>query len=120
METIRIRREGYALREDHASFYNRFHLLLNPEEAAKGEGISHLVQVLSKRLDITDADWQIGHTKIFLRRELSEKLERLAKLRVHAAARTVGRFGKFVAHRRLSALLVTWAFLLECPSTSKN
>lgn len=106
MEAIRIRREGYALREDHQSFYDRFSVLLGSEI---GGGIEQLVNVLSKRLNVTDADWQIGHTKIFLRRELSEKLERLAKLRVHAAARTVGRFGKFVAHRRLSALLVTWA-----------
>ena len=26
MEAIRIRREGYALREGHESFYNRFHI----------------------------------------------------------------------------------------------
>ena len=111
METIRIRREGYALREDHASFYKRFHLLLNPEETATGEGISHLVQVISKRLDITDADWQIGHTKIFLRQELATKLETLAMLRVHVAARTIGRFGRFVAERRASKLLTAWGRL---------
>lgn len=111
METIRIRREGYALREDHESFYNRFHLLLNPEEAAEGEGISHLVKVLSERLSITDADWQIGHTKIFLRRELANKLELLALLRVHAAARTLGRFGRFIAERRASTLLTAWGRL---------
>lgn len=111
METIRIRREGYALREDHESFYNRFHLLLNPEEASEGEGISHLVKVLSERLNITDADWQIGHTKIFLRRELANKLELLALLRVHAAARTLGRFGRFIAERRASKLLTAWGRL---------
>jgi myosin heavy subunit len=71
-------------------------------------GIPQLVKVLSKRLNVSDADWQIGHSKIFLRRELSKKLERLAKLRVHAAARTLGRFGKSVVEHRLSSLLVTW------------
>ena len=111
METIRIRREGYALREDHESFYNRFHLLLNPEEAPEGEGITHLVKILSERLSITDADWQIGHTKIFLRRELANKLELLALLRVHAAARTLGRFGRFIAERRASMLLTAWGRL---------
>lgn len=109
MEAIRIRREGYALREDHQSFYNRFSVLLGPSDMDGEGGIEQLVRVLSQRLSVTDADWQIGHSKIFLRRELSEKLERLAKLRVHMAARTVGRFGKFVMHRRLSGLLVAWA-----------
>lgn len=107
MEAIRIRREGYALREDHQSFYNRFSVLLGSEMGDES-GIEQLVSVLSKRLNVTDADWQIGHSKIFLRRELSDKLERLAKLRVHAAARTVGRFGKFILYRRLSAMLVAW------------
>ena len=107
MEAIRIRREGYALREDHKSFYNRFSVLLGLE--SQGDvGIEELVRVLSKRLRVTDADWQIGHSKIFMRRELSEKLERLAKLRVHAAARSIGRFGTSVINRRLARLLVSW------------
>ena len=108
MEAIRIRREGYGLREDHQSFYNRFSVLLGADDLKGGIGIDSLVKVLSKRLKVTDADWQIGHSKIFLRRELSDKLERLAKLRVHRAARTLGRFGRSVASRRASALLVNW------------
>ncbi|CAB9513362.1 Unconventional myosin [Seminavis robusta] len=108
MEAIRIRREGYALREDHESFYNRFSVLLSQEDMQGGSGIEHLVKVLSKRLSVTDADWQIGHSKIFLRRELSEKLERLATLRVHRAVRTIGRFGKRVATTRVNRLLVPW------------
>lgn len=115
MEAIRIRREGYALREDHESFYNRFSVLLSEKDLEAGSGIEHLVKVLSKRLTVTDADWQIGHSKIFLRRELSDKLERLATLRVHMAVRTIGRFGREVAHRRVNRLLVPWArFRLHC------
>ena len=109
MEAIRIRREGYGLREDHHSFYNRFSVLLNADDLKEDRGIDHLVKCLSNRLNVTDADWQIGHSKIFLRRELSDKLERLAKLRVHRAARTLGRFGRSIALRRLSALLVNWS-----------
>lgn len=108
MEAIRIRREGYSLREDHQSFYNRFSVLLSADDLKEGIGIDQLVKVISKRLSVTDADWQIGHSKIFLRRELSEKLERLAKLRVHRAARTLGRFGRRVAQRRASSLIVNW------------
>ena len=108
MEAIRIRREGYALREPHQSFYARFSVLLEPHDSNAGGGIENLVKVLSKRLNVTDADWQIGHSKIFLRRELSDKLERLAKLRVRAASRCLGRFGKGIVQRRLSSLLVCW------------
>ena len=112
MEAIRIRREGYALREDHQSFYNRFSILLTPGDISEdgGEmGIEQLVKVLSARLGASDADWQIGHSKIFLRMEISDKLEKLAKLRVHAAARTLGRFGRMVAEYRSSTLLTSWA-----------
>jgi myosin heavy subunit len=108
MEAIRIRKEGYALREDHQSFFNRFSVLLGANDVEGHVGIEQLVSVLSKRLNVTDEDWQIGHSKIFLRRELSDKLERLAKLRVHRAARTLGRFGRTAAHRRASLLIVAW------------
>ena len=111
METIRIRREGYSLREEHEAFHRKFHLLLSTEEQKKGEGISHLVKVLSKRLKLTDAEWQIGHTKIFLKRDLSSKLERLSSLRVRAAARVVGKFCRNIAHQRAGRLLTAWARL---------
>jgi myosin heavy subunit len=108
MEAIRIRREGYALREDHLSFFNRFSVLIGAGEVDGGLDIEKLVDVLSARLNVSDADWQIGHSKIFLKRDLSDKLERLAKLRVRRAARTLGRFGRNASHRRASMLLVTW------------
>ncbi len=111
MEAIRIRREGYAHREAHESFYNRFSILLDSKDLEGGEGIAHLVTVLSKRLQVTDADWQIGHSKIFLRQELASKLERLVSIRVLCAARIVGRFGRLIAQRRASKLLTAWGRL---------
>jgi myosin heavy subunit len=110
MEAIRIRREGYSLREEHESFFNRFSVLLNPEDVdGDTAGIVQLVQILSRRLRVDESDWQVGHSKIFLRRELADKLERLAKLRVHTAARTIGRFARRVVYTRLSAFLTAWA-----------
>ena len=109
MEAIRIRREGYALREEHESFFHRFSVLLSSDELKGSEtGIEQLVRVLSNRLHVTDADWQIGHSKIFLRRELSDKLEKLARLRVHAASMTLCRFGRHIIDSGLSRFLVTW------------
>ena len=109
METIRIRREGYAVRETHQNFYNRFYILLHSKDLKRGEDVSHLIKVLSKRLKITDSDWQMGHSKIFLRRDLAAKLDRMALLRVHCAARTVSKFGRFVAERRASKVITCWA-----------
>lgn len=109
MEAIRIRREGYSHREHHESFFNRFSVLLDSKDLTQGEGIAHLVRVLSKRLNVTDADWQIGHSKIFLRQELASKLDKLVSLRVHSAARIIGRFGRFVAQRRASKVLTAWS-----------
>lgn len=108
METIRIRREGYSHREDHRSFHQRYHLLLSAKEAKSGEGIRHLVNVLSKRLSLTDAEWQIGHTKIFLKTELASKLDLMSKLRSQAAARVLTRFGRKIAHSQAGLLLTAW------------
>jgi hypothetical protein len=36
------------------------------EDAQNGKGIKHLVQVLSKRLSLSEAEWQIGYSKTFL------------------------------------------------------
>jgi myosin-7 len=109
MEAIRIRQEGYALREEHESFYDRFSVLLNPEDLqGKEPSIILLVKALSKRLGVSDADWQVGHSKVFLRRKLSDKLERLAKLRVHRAARTLTAFGLRIARKRAGKFIATW------------
>ena len=109
MEAIRIRREGYAFREDHESFFSRFSVLLTDKDLDGGDaGIVPLVKTLSKHLHVTGVDWQIGHSKIFLRRELAEKLDRLAKLRVHVAARTLTHFGRRLVRAQVSCFLVTW------------
>ena len=108
METIRIRREGYSNREDHGSFYRRFHTLLSTKEATSGKGIKHLVNVLSERLSLSETEWQIGHSKIFLRSELANKLEVLVKLRRLAAARAMGKFGRKIARSRAGRLLTAW------------
>ena len=77
---IRIRQEVYSNQEDHRSFYQQFHILLSMGDAQNCKDIEHLVQVLSKRLTLSEAEWQNGHSKIFPRSELARKLEVWAKL----------------------------------------
>jgi myosin heavy subunit len=109
MEAIRIRQDGYALREEHESFFERFSVLLSPTDLEVSDSrIVQLVTALSARLGVSDADWQVGHSKIFLRRQLSDKLERMAKLRIHCAARTLTKFGVRVARRRAAVFIVTY------------
>ncbi len=78
-ETIRVSREDSSNQEDHGSFYQRFHILFSMEDAKNGKGIEHLVQVLPKRLSLSEAEWLISHSNIFLRLELASKFEVLEK-----------------------------------------
>jgi len=108
METIRIRSEGYSLREEHGSFYDKFKLLLSSNEAEDGS-IELLVSCISKRLNVSMSDWQIGHSKVFLRRTLANKLERLSYLKVTTSARTIQNL--FVRMRIINAAnkIVLWS-----------
>jgi hypothetical protein len=66
------------------------------------------VQVLSKRLSLSEAEWQIGHSKIFLRSALASKLEVLAKLQQLASTRVMGKFGHKIARLQTGRLLAAW------------
>ncbi|GMH49894.1 hypothetical protein TrRE_jg10852, partial [Triparma retinervis] len=110
METIRIRSEGYSLRESHDVFFEKFKILGEGtvDMTVDGGGVESLVQSLSKMLKVTDADWQVGHSKVFLRHQLAEKLEALTKLRQSSSARIIQR--GYFAHRvwEAGALIVRW------------
>ena len=84
MEAIRIRQQGYAMRESHTTFV-KLYSKLSPESKT----IVELVQNLSKKLRINAQDCQIGHTKVFMRKAMSDKLQRLLKLRGKVAARII-------------------------------
>ena len=103
IETVRIRQQGYAMRQvvhavssvcarmyinylkpqEKESFFRRFKML-EPEAADAAE----LVERLSRSLQLGDKQWQVGTTKVFMKKGLSEKLQGLVKTRVRAAIRT--------------------------------
>ncbi|GMH49336.1 hypothetical protein TrVE_jg1382, partial [Triparma verrucosa] len=111
METIRIRSEGYSLREEHETFFERFKILGEDtiNMTAHSGGVEKLVESLSKILKVTDADWQVGHSKVFLRHQLADKLETLTRLRQIGAVRSIQK--AYFAHRvwLAGALMVNWA-----------
>ena len=87
METIRIRKQGYALREYHQEFFNRF----SPLEPSC-RNLQSLVTKLSANLSASAESWQVGTTKIFLRSDMQEKLERLLALRYSSCVRIIQKF----------------------------
>lgn len=77
METIRIRRAGYPIRHDFASFITRYRLLdssIGP--AGNGNDKSDAVMLASHALGSPEeSDWQVGHSKIFLKDRHDQLLE---------------------------------------------
>ncbi len=86
LETIRIRQQGYSLRETHESFFQRYGVLV-----PSASNLTDLVESLSTYLSVGKHDWQIGHTKVFIRSGLAENLEALLNIRVLCAARVIQR-----------------------------
>eukprot|EP01084_Bolivina_argentea_P264322 447697_1 len=89
LETIRIRQQGYSLRETHESFFQRYGMLV-----PSASNLTDLVESLNTYLCVGKHDWQIGHTKVFIQSELAENLEALLNIRVLCAARVVQRVWK--------------------------
>ena len=58
--------------------------MLEPHAATAAELVEHL----SDSLHLGDEQWQVGISKVFMKKGLSEKLQGLVKARVCAAIRT--------------------------------
>jgi myosin heavy subunit len=104
MEAIRIRQQGYAVREKHATFFKMYSMLV-----PGCNSINILVEELSKRLSVDKKEWQVGQSKIFMRRTLSDKLHRLLLVRARLSARVI-QSGWTKYRRRKAALKVQTAW----------
>lgn len=100
METIRIRQQGYAFRQPHKEFFKRY-LPLEPSCRT----LQQLVDILSTRLNVHDESWQVGTTKLFIKRVMSEKLDRLLMVRYTASSRRIQRAWKTL-RRNLAATAI--------------
>jgi len=78
METIRIRRAGYPIRHTFAQFLRRYRML-DPSVPAAGAGDdkASCIKLATNVLKLGDpsTDWQMGHTKIFLKDAHDQFLE---------------------------------------------
>lgn len=96
METIRIRQEGYAFRQLHDQFYKRYSII-----SPKCTTLKHLVNTLSKDLAVSSESWQVGTTKIFLKNEMYDKLERLLWLKCSISSRVIQQNWRFYRSNKL-------------------
>ncbi|EGD80527.1 myosin-VIIa [Salpingoeca rosetta] len=77
METIRIRRAGYPIRHSFAEFIARYRLLDSSIPPAGSSADKENALKLATRVlgEAGAADWQAGHTKVFLKDAHDQKLE---------------------------------------------
>lgn len=69
MESIRIRKQGFSLRENHESFFQHYRCLHKQATDCRS-----LVSSLALELGVDSSQWQMGNTKVFLREDLSSLL----------------------------------------------
>jgi len=119
LESIRIRRAGYAVRRPFKDFFNRFRLLA-PHLAASGADPDYrsLCQRLASSVEdrlkqqgavVEEKSWQIGQTRLFMKEDMERHYERLlvenAKSHVITLQKRVRGFlrrRRFCAVRRLA------------------
>lgn len=62
----RIRRAGYPIRHAFQAFVDRYHMLVRGLSASMRNNSKEASRLIAKNA-ISDKDWQVGHTKIFLK-----------------------------------------------------
>eukprot|EP00930_Biecheleria_cincta_P069554 TRINITY_DN57282_c0_g1_i1.p1 TRINITY_DN57282_c0_g1~~TRINITY_DN57282_c0_g1_i1.p1 ORF type:complete len:1652 (+),score=454.86 TRINITY_DN57282_c0_g1_i1:128-5083(+) len=115
LESIRIRRAGYAVRRPFKEFFNRFRILA-PHVAASGPDpdyrslcqrlLTHVEERLRREGTVLDdKPSQIGHTRVFMKEEFERHMERLI---VESAKRQVAMIQRcwrgFMQRRRYRAI----------------
>ncbi|OWZ22450.1 Myosin [Phytophthora megakarya] len=104
MEAIQIRQRGFALREDHDVFFYDYQSL-----APDAENIKELVEEISSILGAGKEEWQLGKTKVFLKRVMAFKLRKLEMLRCKSAARAIQKWVRNMARAEAAIKIQTKA-----------
>ncbi|KAL4147379.1 hypothetical protein PRNP1_011135 [Phytophthora ramorum] len=102
MEAIQIRQRGFALREDHDVFFYDYQSL-----APEAENIKELVEEISSILGAGKEEWQLGKTKVFLKRTMAFKLRKLEVLRCKSAARAIQKWVRNIARTEAAVKIQT-------------
>uniref|UniRef100_A0A8C6R1W6 Myosin X n=2 Tax=Nannospalax galili TaxID=1026970 RepID=A0A8C6R1W6_NANGA len=87
LETVRIRKAGYAVRRPFQDFYKRYRVLMR--NLALPEDVRGKCTVLLQLYDASNSEWQLGKTKVFLRESLEQKLEKRREEEVNQAVMVI-------------------------------
>ncbi|EDO35658.1 predicted protein [Nematostella vectensis] len=117
METIRIRKAGYPIRHTFAEFIDRYYML-SPDPVQKNLDVSGLKKATNNIAVkyLSNSDWQLGKTKIFLKdaqdQQLEEHRDRLLTSRAILIQKVVRGFltRKVYLRMRMGAVMIqkTW------------
>uniref|UniRef100_A0A8P4JZW8 Myosin XVAb n=1 Tax=Dicentrarchus labrax TaxID=13489 RepID=A0A8P4JZW8_DICLA len=99
METIHIRKEGYAIRMHFHSFLSRYKALLCLRDLPPADG-ENCVIMLHKLGPVKNGSYQLGVSKIFLREELYQLLEGKRDRVLNLAAMTLQRYTRMCFIRK--------------------
>merc|ERR1719316_2628040 len=75
LDALQLAQKGYPTRETFADFLERFHLLSLRFNSTGETPVEELVDLLAKVGDLTPNDYQIGTTKVFLKKQPTRLLE---------------------------------------------
>uniref|UniRef100_F1SRM1 Unconventional myosin-X n=1 Tax=Sus scrofa TaxID=9823 RepID=F1SRM1_PIG len=93
LETVRIRKAGYAVRRPFQDFYKRQdraeESLVLLRNVALPEDVRGKCTALLQLYDSSSSEWQLGKTKVFLRESLEQKLEKRREEEVTRAAMVI-------------------------------
>jgi len=82
MEAVRVSRAGFPVRISHGDFIQRFTILIPPPPGAPKD----VAKQMCVSLRVPAEHYRIGNTKVFMRREIHDKLEEeRSRLLVHQA-----------------------------------
>ncbi len=97
IESIRVSRAGYPIRYPIYLFNNRYNIIINGLQFQSNELNKELHCLLLDKLDIlseSDSDYQIGLTKVFIKKILHEKIETLRAEVLEKKSIIIGSFFK--------------------------
>lgn len=77
LEAVRIARAGYTSRFQLSEFLSRFHCLRQGKSKGRGKKKDECLSILAGAKLTKFDDYQVGHTRVFLRAEAFSKLEGL-------------------------------------------
>ncbi|EGC40078.1 class VII unconventional myosin [Dictyostelium purpureum] len=114
METIRIRKLGYPIRHGHKEFRDRYLILdYRARSADHRQTCAGLINLLNSAPGIDKEEWQLGHTKVFIRDKQYHQLEEMRKQKLLSRVVLIQSVWRMYRHKKRYQVLRNSAKLVE-------